>query len=333
MDTVHIMAFLVIFGLVAYVMLDGFDLGTGIIFPFMPQEKRARMLDSIAPFWDGNETWLVYAGGLLFAAFPKIYWITLPALYIPSFCMLFCLALRGASFEFRLKSKTEKDKKTWENIFCIGSIGVGFFQGLILGASVSGMKITDGHFSGGALDFISPLSLACGFAVTVAYAVLGSSWQMYKMDDEASISRLHTIHRILLIISATLFVFAVPILQYQRPDITSFLLANKFRLITCLVLIGANIGIFCVLFSKKFQNSLFPFFLSVAMLSLPLVTVLVALYPYAIPFSHTIHDIANTPQAIKFITIVTIIVLPIILTYTGYVYYVFKGKNTEKFYS
>ena len=331
MIIVHIMAFLVIFGLVAYVMLDGFDLGTGIIFPFVTQKQRGKMLDSIAPFWDGNETWLVYAGGLLFAAFPVAYWVTLSALYVPAFCMLFCLALRGVAFEFRLKATKEEDKKTWENVFCVGSIGVSFFQGIILGASVSGIKIENGHFAGNMMDFLSPLSLACGVAVTVAYAVLGSSWQIYKMKKE-SFKALYIIFRNFLVAMAILFILAVPVLYYQRPDIISFIIANKFRLIAVIMLVMLSILIFYILLAYKFKHDVFYFLFSILLFAVPLVTVLVALYPYAVPFTHTVHDISNTPQALKFVTIVTLVVLPIILCYFGYVYYIFRGKNSENYY-
>ncbi len=329
---VHVMAFLVIFGLVAYVMLDGFDLGTGIIFPFVAKEKRGQMMSSIAPFWDGNETWLVYAGGLLFAAFPVIYWVTLSALYIPAFLMLFCLILRGVSFEFRLKSKSDDDRQVWENIFAIGSTGVGFFQGMILGSAVSGVKVVDGHFAGDMMAFLTPLSLACGVAVTVAYAILGASWQMYKMEKE-HFKALYNVFHTLLVVMVVLFVFAVPVLYVQRPDIISFVVDHKIRLISCIVLIVGNVGVFHLLLTQKFKHTVLYFVFSVVLFALPLVTVLCALYPYAIPFSHTVNDIANTPQALKFVTIVTSIMLPIILCYTGCVYYIFRGKNTEDYYS
>ncbi|MDA0617216.1 MAG: cytochrome d ubiquinol oxidase subunit II [Proteobacteria bacterium] len=329
---VHVMAFLVIFGLVVYVMLDGFDLGTGIIFPFVARERRGQMMSSIAPFWDGNETWLVYAGGLLFAAFPVIYWVTLSALYIPVFLMLFCLVLRGVSFEFRLKSKTDNDQKRWENMFALGSIGVGFFQGMILGAAVSGIRVINRHFTGGMMDFLTPLSLACGVAVTVAYAILGASWQMYKME-KAYFNSLYNIFHSLLVAMIVLFVFAVPVLYFQRPDIVNFVVGHKIRLIACVVLIVANIGIFHLLLTQKFKHTILYFGFSIVLFALPLVTVLCALYPFAIPFSHTVHDIANTPQALKFVTIVTSVTLPVILCYTGYVYYIFRGKNTENYYS
>ena len=329
---VHVMAFLVIFGLVAYVMLDGFDLGSGIIFPFVAKNRRGEMMSSIAPFWDGNETWLVYAGGLLFAAFPVIYYVTLSALYVPAFLMLFCLVLRGVSFEFRLKSKASGDKTRWENMFCLGSVGVGFFQGMILGAAVSGMRVIDGHFAGGMMDFLTPLSLACGVAVTVAYAILGCAWQMYKTEKE-DFNAIYKIFHVLLVAMVVLFVLAIPVLYFQRPDIISFVVGNKIRLIACILLIVINVGIFHLLLTQKFKHTILYFVFSIVLFALPLVTVLCALYPYAIPFSHTVHDIANTPQALKFVTIATSIMLPIILCYTGYVYYIFRGKSTGNYYS
>jgi cytochrome d ubiquinol oxidase subunit II len=166
-----------------YVFLDGFDLGIGIIFPFAPSDKcRDRMMNSIAPFWDGNETWLVMGGGGLFAAFPLAYAILMPAFYIPIIGMLLGLIMRGVAFEFRFKA-SEKTKIFWDYIFHFGSLFAAFFQGSILGAFVQGVEVDGRNFSGSPFDWASSFSIMTGIALIFGYALLGSTWLIMKTED------------------------------------------------------------------------------------------------------------------------------------------------------
>ncbi|MGD9868598.1 MAG: cytochrome d ubiquinol oxidase subunit II, partial [Hyphomicrobiales bacterium] len=161
-----------------YVVLDGFDLGIGILFPTAKkEEERDQMMNSIAPFWDGNETWLVLGGGGLWVAFPKAYAIIMPAVYLPIILMLLALIFRGVAFEFRFVSKP--NHKAWDLAFWLGSTIAAFSQGLVLGGLIQGIVISDGQFGGGAFDWLTPFSIMCGVGVVAGYALLGAGWLMF----------------------------------------------------------------------------------------------------------------------------------------------------------
>ena len=164
-----------------YVLLDGFDLGCGILFPFAGSDKnRSRMMNSIAPFWDGNETWLVLGGGGLFAAFPVAYGIIMTGLYLPVIFMLFGLIMRGVAFEFRFKATSHR--YVWDSFFFIGSVVATFAQGIMLGALVQGLEASNRLYTGGPFDWFSPFSIMCGFALLIGYALLGSTWLIIKTE-------------------------------------------------------------------------------------------------------------------------------------------------------
>src|SRR5947209_29991 len=168
-----------------YVVLDGFDLGIGILFPFTREDReRDQMIASIAPFWDGNETWLVLGGGGLWAAFPKAYAVIMPALYLPVIVMLLGLIFRGVAFEFRTVADTSK--KYWTFAFAAGSTLAAFCQGLILGGLIQGIRVENGAFGGGAFDFATPFALLCGLGVVAGYALLGACWLTMKTEGKAA---------------------------------------------------------------------------------------------------------------------------------------------------
>ena len=166
-----------------YVLLDGFDLGVGILFPFAPTDRcRDRMMNSIAPFWDGNETWLVLGGGGLFAAFPLAYAIFMPAFYVPIILMLLGLIFRGVAFEFRFKAEG-RSRRLWDYCFHFGSLTAGFMQGAVLGAFVQGIKVSGRNFGGGPLDWLNAFSVMTGFALVCGYGLLGATWLLMKTDE------------------------------------------------------------------------------------------------------------------------------------------------------
>jgi len=166
-----------------YVLLDGFDLGVGILFPFAPSDQcRDRMMNSIAPFWDGNETWLVLGGGGLFAAFPLAYAVLMPALYVPVILMLLGLIFRGVAFEFRFKA-TGKSRRVWDYSFHFGSLVAAFMQGMFLGGLVQGVQVDGRSFGGGAFDWLNAFSVMTGFALVCGYGLLGATWVVMKTDD------------------------------------------------------------------------------------------------------------------------------------------------------
>ena len=172
------------FGLMMYVVMDGFDLGIGILFPFVPQTpQRDLMVNTVAPVWDGNETWLVLGGAGLLAAFPLAYSVLLSALYVPILAMLLGLILRGVGFEFRFKAD-ESHRPVWDIAFCAGSYVAAFAQGAALGAFINGFVVTGPTYEGGAMDWLSPFSVFTGFGVIVSYALLGSTWLTMKTEGE-----------------------------------------------------------------------------------------------------------------------------------------------------
>src|SRR6185295_14020657 len=168
-----------------YVVLDGFDLGVGVLFPFAKSEReRDQMMDSIAPFWDGNETWLVLGGGGLWVAFPQAYAVIMPAFYLPVIVMLLALVFRGVAFEFRSVANTSK--KYWNAAFAGGSTVAAFCQGLILGGLVQGIKVENGAFAGGAFDWATPFAILCGLALVAGYALLGATWLIMKTEGSVA---------------------------------------------------------------------------------------------------------------------------------------------------
>lgn len=179
-DLSLIWAVIIIFGIMMYVVMDGFDLGVGILFPFVPgRSDRDVMMNTVAPVWDGNETWLVLGGAGLFAAFPMAYAVVLSALYLPIILMLMGLIFRGVAFEFRFKA-SERRQHIWDKAFIGGSLTATFFQGVVLGAFISGLPVEGRAFAGGAWDWLTPFSLFCGLALIVAYALLGCTWLMMR---------------------------------------------------------------------------------------------------------------------------------------------------------
>ena len=175
-----------------YVLLDGFDLGIGILFPFYKEEtQRDQIMNSVAPFWDGNETWLVLGGGGLWAAFPKAYAVIMPALYLPVIVMLLALIFRGVAFEFRWAAKPRQQK--WDITFAAGSSMATFAQGIVLGGILQEIKVVNGQFAGGAFDWLTPFSLMCGLALVVGYALLGATWLPPGRAAAVRPARLHCI--------------------------------------------------------------------------------------------------------------------------------------------
>ena len=183
MDPAFISASIVVFALFMYVLLDGFDLGVGILFFLDPEgENRDHMMASLTPFWDGNETWLVFGGVALFGAFPVAYAILLPALYLPAMLMLFALVFRGVAFEYRFKSGASR--RWWDLSFSAGAALAAFVQGVMLGTVVGGFEVDGRAFAGGAFDWLSPFTVMCGLGLVAGYALYGATWLIMKTRDQ-----------------------------------------------------------------------------------------------------------------------------------------------------
>lgn len=310
-----------------YIMLDGFDLGVGILFPFAPSHScQNKMMNSIAPFWDGNETWLVLGGGGLFAAFPLAYAVIMPAMYVPVILMLLCLIFRGVAFEFRFKA--DKSQMLWNYAFHFGSLGAAFCQGLILGGLVQGITVEGRSFAGGAFDWLTGFSIMCGIAVIFGYGLLGATWLNLKTDGKtqkwARDAAMYMSFFVVLFLG--LVSLWVPFLDtglYERwfGDLFGFLL--PIPLLTALFFVG----LFYTL-RKKYDG--WPFVFAELIFVMAYAGLVVSLYPYAVPYALSFEQTAAAPASLSLMLVGVVIMLPIILAYTLYCYRLFRGKTHDE---
>lgn len=311
-----------------YVLLDGFDLGVGLLFPFAPSEDcRNKMMNSIAPFWDGNETWLVLGGGGLFATFPLAYAILLPAFYIPIILMLLGLIFRGIAFEFRFKSKG-KMHTFWDYSFHFGSLTATFFQGVLLGAFVAGVSVKGRTFGGGSFDWLTAFSLMTGLALIFGYALLGATWTILKTDGKTQEwARKAAFYSLLYVaLFMGLVCLWVPFLN-DRIFIRWFTFPNlaylsPIPLLTAITFISLYHSL-----SKK--GELQPFILTIFLFTLGYLGLMVSLWPWTVPYDISLWQAASNPEALSLILLGVLFLLPVTLGYTAYSYYVFRGKSSH----
>jgi len=310
-----------------YVILDGFDLGIGILFPFTKDDKeRDQMIASIAPFWDGNETWLVLGGGGLWVAFPRAYAVVMPALYLPVIVMLLGLIFRGVAFEFRTVAVTSK--KYWTFAFAAGSTLAAFCQGLILGGLVQGIKVENGAFAGGAFDFATPFALLCALGVVAGYALLGACWLTMKTDG--AVARRAREHARLLLLGVLVFMAIVSVwtpLEFPRIRTRWFSLPNILFLWP--VPVVTALTAYLAWRWLEAGRDIPPFLAAIVLFMLGYAGLAISVFPYLVPPSITIWEAAAAPASQIFMLLGTLPLLPIILTYTGFVYYLFRGKVRE----
>ena len=309
-----------------YVILDGFDLGVGILFPFARDEReRDQMMTSIAPFWDGNETWLVLGGVGLLVAFPRAYAAIMPALYLPVTVMLLALVFRGVTFEFRTIAR-RKDR--WIAVFAGGSTVAAFAQGVILGGLIQGIRIENGAFAGGALDWATPFALLCGLGVTAGYALLGATWLVMKTEGElATRARAHAKVLLLAVLGFMAIVSLWTPLAFPRIFARWFSLPNILFL-WWVPLVTASVA-FATWKWLEQGRAAAPFFATIALFLLGYLGLVISTFPYLVPPTLTIWDTAAAPESQIFALIGTLIMLPIILGYTVFIYWVFRGKVRE----
>ncbi len=311
-----------------YVLLDGFDLGIGILFPFAPSDEcRHKMMHSIAPFWDGNETWLVFGGGGLLAAFPLAYSILLPAFYIPVILMLLGLVFRGVAFEFRFKS-SPKGRKVWDYAFHFGSLTAAFFQGLILGAYVDGIPTDGAAYTGTSFDWVDSFSFMTGIAVVFGYALLGATWTIMKTDEKTQEWARKVASYVLIYVALFMGLVSlwVPFLNpqifnrwFSFPNIAYL---SSIPFLTALCFISLYISIMK-------QREILPFLFANLLFVLGYIGLAISLWPWIVPFSVSLRDAAADPHSLSFILIGVVIFLPFVLGYTAYLYYVFRGKSVH----
>jgi cytochrome d ubiquinol oxidase subunit II len=307
-----------------YVILDGFDLGVGILFPFTTDEKeRDQMIASVAPFWDGNETWLVLGGGGLWVAFPRAYAVIMSALYLPVIVMLLALVFRGVAFEFRTVAVTSK--RYWNFAFTAGSALAGFSQGVILGGLIQGINVQNGAFAGGPFDWATPFSAMCGLGVLTGYALLGATWLVMKTDGEvAERARQHAKPLLLAVLAFMALVslwtpLAFPHIAERWFSLPNILYLWPVPLITALTAL--------LLWRWLAQGrELPPFLAAIALFLLGYAGLVISFFPYVVPPLLTIWDTAAAPASQRFMLVGTLILLPIILGYIVFIYWVFRGK-------
>jgi cytochrome bd ubiquinol oxidase subunit II len=306
------------------VLLDGFDLGVGILYGLAPDRKaRNLVMNSIAPIWDGNETWLVLGGVGLMAAFPLAFAIILPAVYFPILVMLLALVFRGVAFEFRYKDA--EHRTFWDHAFCSGSAVATFAQGVVLGAFIQGFEVEGRQFSGGSFDCFTPFSLFTGIALILGYGLLGAGWLILKTQDALQnwARRAGRWCFLGVIMAVGVVSLWTPLLEHpiaQRwftwPDI-AFL--SPVPIITLLLA-------FWEWRALNNRSEAAPFIGAVALFLMSYLGITISLWPMIVPYRFTLWEAASSPSTEAFLLIGTLFLLPIILMYTGWSYWVFRGK-------
>jgi len=324
-DLSLIWALIIGFSIMMYVLMDGFDLGLGILFPFAPDEDaRDVMMNSVAPVWDGNETWLVLGGTGLLAAFPLVYTIFLPALYIGVFLMVAGLVFRGVAFELRFKSRRDRrNRRLWNMAFSGGSAVATFAQGAVVGTYIQGFTTQDGVFVGGALDWLTPFTVLTGIGIMIGYALLGTTWLILKSEGYIQAWAYKLTPPLLL---AVLIIFGV--ISLWTPLVNEIVWERWFGNLQSIWILPA-LTLACmlgVLWSVRQRRELMPFMATLGMFLFTYLGLIVSKWPWLVPPNYTIWDAASAPESQLFLLIGTLFVLPVVLGYTFWSYWVFRGK-------
>jgi len=310
------------FGVIMYVLMDGFDLGQGILFPFAPDEDaRDVMMNSVAPVWDGNETWLVLGGAGLLAAFPLVYSVFLPALYIGVFLMLAGLIFRGVAFEFRFKANTSR--YLWNWAFAGGSIVAAFAQGAVVGTYIQGFETENMRYVGGALDWLTPFTVLTGVGLLLGYALLGSTWLIMKSEGYIQDWAYKITPRLLF---GVLVVFGL--IGIWSPFIDDMIRERWFSGISIIWVIPLVTLIFAgwILRAVAKRQEGLPFVATVGLFVSTFVSLLVSKWPYMVPPNYTFWDAASAHESQLFLLLGLLFVVPFVLMYTAWTYWVFRGK-------
>lgn len=325
LDLPLVWAIIILFGIMMYIMMDGFDLGIGILYPFFTaKEDRDVMMNTIAPVWDGNETWLVLGGAGLLAAFPLAYSVILSAFYMPIILMLLALILRGVAFEFRFKA-LEHERHFWDKSFIVGSFSATFFQGVILGAYIHGIHVIDGKYAGGAFDWFTPFSIFTGLGLLVTYSLLGITWLIMKTSGDLQSKCYYLARMIAFMLLA--FILAVSI---WTPLLDKGIFERWFTMPNLLWL--SPVPLMVMGFFYKLQKALAekahisPFIYALALVFLGYLGLGISIWPNIIPPNISIYVASSPPQSQRFALIGAVIVIPLILVYTAWGYYIFRGK-------
>lgn len=326
-DLPVIWALIIGLGVFIYVVLDGFDLGIGLLFPlFERKADREVMLNTVAPVWDGNETFLILGGAGLYGAFPVVYATLLPANYLPLMLMLMGLIFRGAAFELRAKAR--RTQHLWDLAFIGGSALASFCQGVVLGSVLQGTVVVNNRFAGGPFDWLSPFSLLCGLGVLLTYATLGCGWLILKTEGELQRRLRRLMAPLTLLLLAMMgavslwTVLGLPAVaqRWFGSGLLGWFLPVPLLVLACVV---------ALLRSLRRGAEAAPFLLTLALCFLGYSGLLISMWPHLVPPSLTLWDASSSPSSQRFALIGTVIVLPIILVYNALQYRVFRGKVRE----
>ena len=330
MDLTVVWAFIIAFAVFAYVVMDGFDLGIGILFPaFAAGRERDRAMNSIAPVWDGNETWLVLGGGGLFAAFPLAYAVILPATYPLIIAMLLGLVFRGVAFEYRWRDPAHQ--KFWDMAFTGGSLVAALAQGMTLGALLQGIEVSGRAYAGSWWDWLTPYTLLTGLGTVAGYALLGATWLIWKLDgEEQAHARTLAIRwgaaTIVLMGAVSLYNIALNADYAAR-----WLSAPEIYYVAPVPILTAIVALSMLRAILKDRNSK-PFWLGIALFFLGMSGLGVTIWPYAVPEALTIWDAAAPYRSQVFMLVGVALTLPLIIAYTAWAYWVFRGKVADEGY-
>lgn len=327
---ITIWAGIIAFAIAAYIVMDGFDLGIGILFPRLKVgTERDMAMNTIAPVWDGNETWLVLGGGGLMAAFPLAYAVILPALYAPLIAMLLGLVFRGVAFEFRWRDPGHR--RFWDFSFFAGSLIATMAQGITLGALLQGIEVQDRAYGGGWWDWLTPFSLLCGAGLVIGYAMLGACWLVLK-----STGKLHNKARRIAILLTPVLLGAIGAVSLATPFVELQYYDRWFDMPGLLVTIPMPLLVIVCAFmlwrdlKNGYDNR--PFFWVLGLFVLCMAGLAISIWPDVIPGRVSIFDAAAPRDSQMFMLFGAAILVPVILAYTAWAYWVFRGKVDESGY-
>jgi len=325
LDLVPIWTAIIALGIFFYVLLDGFDLGVGMLYGLAAEEHRTTIMNTIAPVWDGNETWLILGTVALLAVFPLAFAIIIPAVYFPVLLMLLALVFRGVAFEFQFRQPWIY--RFWSNGFCIGSGVATFAQGTVLGAFIQGFKVDGRNFAGTSWDWLTPFSVLTGLALMFGYGLLGAGWLVIKTEGALQ-AWARRVGRICLIGVLTAMLVVSVWMPLSTPDIAQ----RWFSWPNLAFLAPVPILTTVIAFASwrallGWGGDAAPFLCAMGLFLLSYLGIAISFWPMIVPGYFTLWQAASTEGTQAFLLIGTLLLLPIILMYTTWSYWVFRGKT------